>query len=190
MANAQKGFTLLELMITLAVLVIGIAIAIPSFRGVLQSNRMTSQSNEMLTALQLARSEAVNLRRSVSICPTNVNAFNAASPNCSDNWLEGWMIFVDTANPGSNSPAIGDVIRVSSRPRQDATLTVNSATDFLRFLPNGRLDDVVLPSPPSGNQPRPTLAFNMTIPNCIGDAARNIEVAPTGRTGVVRVQCE
>ena len=52
----QKGFTLLELMVTVAILGILSAIAYPSFESSIQDNRLSSQTNRILAALQFARS--------------------------------------------------------------------------------------------------------------------------------------
>ena len=55
----SSGFTLVELMITLAIAGILVAVGIPSFNSTISSNRLTSYANELVTALNLARSEAV-----------------------------------------------------------------------------------------------------------------------------------
>ncbi|WP_417788109.1 GspH/FimT family pseudopilin [Stutzerimonas xanthomarina] len=83
-----RGFTLIELMVTIAVLAIMIAIAVPSFTSLIHNNRTTSLHHEILGAIQLARSEAVKRRKDVVICRTeNQNA-------CADgtNWAVGWLV--------------------------------------------------------------------------------------------------
>lgn len=58
-ANRLRGFTLVELMVALAVLAILLAIGVPSFRQLIETNRAASQVNELIGALHTARSEAV-----------------------------------------------------------------------------------------------------------------------------------
>lgn len=78
----QAGFTLLELVITVAVLAIVLAIGIPSFQGITNRNRLTSITNEMLGATQLARMEAIRRNSRVVVCPTtNGTTCNGA------NWM-------------------------------------------------------------------------------------------------------
>ena len=51
----ENGFTLVELMITLAVAVIFVALAVPAFHDFVQRNRISAQANELVTAINLAR---------------------------------------------------------------------------------------------------------------------------------------
>jgi len=64
------GFTLIELMITIAVLAVVLAIAVPSFQGMINRNRLVASGNEVVAALQLARMEAVRRNSRVELCPS------------------------------------------------------------------------------------------------------------------------
>ncbi|GIX23449.1 MULTISPECIES: GspH/FimT family pseudopilin [Caldimonas] len=81
MQPKASGFTLVELMVALAVLAILLGLGVPSFRAMIESNRATSQTNEVLGALHAARAEAI--RR------------NATHRFCSDN--SGWVIRTPTS---------------------------------------------------------------------------------------------
>jgi len=80
----NDGFTLIELMVTLVVFAILMTVAIPSFQQLRESNQVTSLSNELLTAIHLARSEAVKRGVVVSVCVDG------------NNWNEGWQVGVGT----------------------------------------------------------------------------------------------
>lgn len=83
----QRGFTLVELMVTLAVLAVLIGIAVPSFQNIIARNRLTSITNEMVAALQLTRIEAVRRNTRVVFCPTTDGATCAGN-----NWLRSIVV--------------------------------------------------------------------------------------------------
>jgi type IV fimbrial biogenesis protein FimT len=64
----SRGFTLIELMVTIAVAAILIAIAVPSFKTLTVSNALTTTANDMVGALNLARMEAIKLNATTQFC--------------------------------------------------------------------------------------------------------------------------
>ncbi|WP_146910609.1 GspH/FimT family pseudopilin [Arenimonas daejeonensis] len=70
----SAGFTLVELMITIAVLAVVLAVAVPSFQGVINRNRLVSAANEAVGVLQIARMEAIRRNARVEICPSTNGA--------------------------------------------------------------------------------------------------------------------
>ena len=66
--DRMKGFTLLELMITLVIAGIIIAIAVPSFQNLIIDSRLNSTTSELADAVRLARSEALKRNRPVIFC--------------------------------------------------------------------------------------------------------------------------
>lgn len=75
----MPGFTLVELMITVAVLAIIAAMAMPSFANLVRSNRLNASANEMVAMLQTARTAAISNRASGSVCPSTDGATCAAA---------------------------------------------------------------------------------------------------------------
>lgn len=80
----SRGFTLVELMITLTVAVVLTVIAVPSFRNMINSNRLTTAANEMVGALNLARMEAIKRNGSVQFCSNSTanNTTDALGGDC------------------------------------------------------------------------------------------------------------
>ena len=66
----EKGFTLLELLVAIAILAIVASVAVPGFAEVIRQNRATTLANDMVSALNLARSEAVKRNTQVSVSPS------------------------------------------------------------------------------------------------------------------------
>ena len=97
----RNGFTLIELIVTMAIAAIVLSIAVPSYQASVQNNRKTTSINALATALQLARSTAITRRVTVTICKSNDTA--NASPTCrngggSGDWSQGWMVFTNPDN--------------------------------------------------------------------------------------------
>lgn len=90
------GFTLIELMITLSVMAILMAIALPNFQSFVQNSRITTQANSFITALMLARSEAVKRGSTVTVCRST----NGTGCSGVGNWENGWLVFVDANGDG------------------------------------------------------------------------------------------
>ena len=87
----NHGFTLIELMITLMVMGVVIFIAVPNFADLIRNNRITTSSNELVIAMQIARSEAVKRSDEVSVCARASNGSQSCSDDA-DTWAQGWLV--------------------------------------------------------------------------------------------------
>ena len=129
-ARRLAGFTLLELMITLAVLAILTAIAVPSFQTLLERNRLTSATNDLLGALMMARSNAVTRRVITRVCPST-NASTCATGTV--NWATGWIVTEDPTNQAG---------RIRVAPALHPSLTVTTTLQAVAFDPAGNASDL------------------------------------------------
>ena len=92
--RAQRGFTLTELMVTVAVAGVLAMMAVPNMRSFVQNNRLSSASNDLLRSFNLARTEAIKHQTNVVVCA--VADPTLATPACSYGAFNGWIVFQDT----------------------------------------------------------------------------------------------
>jgi len=167
----ERGFTLVELMITLVIASIVLTLAVPGMRDLVQNNRITGQVNEMVTAFNLARLEAIRRGTPVSVC---ASANQATCSNAND-WATGWIVFTDTNATGNPAnPAVTQLIRVWDQ--LPGNPTVIAGASFVRYQSNGTTG---VP-----------LTLTHTIPDCSGMQKRTIDITAGGRVGgVTREPC-
>jgi len=91
----NSGLTLIELLITVAIVGILIASAAPSMSEFIQNNRAVTQINELHASLSLARNEAIKRNNNIAVCQS------ANGTSCSGSWQNGWIVFIDNDNDGN-----------------------------------------------------------------------------------------
>jgi len=142
-SEPQRGFTLLELIVTISIASILLAIAIPSFTYVSRSNRMSGQINDLLADMQYARAEAIKEGSDVVLC----SSADGASCSSATTWQTGWIVFSDPNRNGAFD-AGDSVLRVRAalsggdtlQPQDGTTTAVRFNRDgFAVALPGGAL---------------------------------------------------
>jgi len=102
------GFTILELVIVMAIAAILLAIGVPTFQYVTASNRIASEINGLLGDMQFARSEAIKEGQTVTICASS-SPYNACTGSPAGSaWQFGWIVFLDTN--GNQQVDLGEAI--------------------------------------------------------------------------------
>ena len=128
----QHGFTLVELMVAVAISAIALSLAVPALDGFLSGARQTGAINDFVTSVHRARSTAITENRRVTLCPSR------SGSNCEDvAWHEGWIAFADD----DSDQIIDDNEKVISIASTATGVTIESSefASGLLYRPNGRI---------------------------------------------------
>lgn len=149
--RAESGFTLTELMVTLAIMAIVTTIALPSFRDTIQRNRVVTANNEVVGGISLARTEAIRTARGGGICGANADGTDCATSGTT--WSNGWIVWADA----------------------DATLGFNAGTDTIvrRIEPNSK---ITLSVPDGASDLKRQIVFNRR--GMLNNGVRTITLQP------------
>lgn len=134
---ARRGFTLIEILVTLAIMAILVALGAPALRAFVVQRTVASQAAALADALRTARSEAIKRNQRITIC--NTQAADAAVKTCASeslNWASGWLIFVDT--DGDKALDEGETLLfVQQAFSPTGGLTVPKSKPAITFGPHG-----------------------------------------------------
>ncbi|MEE9494788.1 MAG: GspH/FimT family pseudopilin [Gammaproteobacteria bacterium] len=166
----HHGFTLVELMITIAIAAIVMTIAVPSFNTTIQNSRITTQTNEMVSAINLARMEAIHRGTNVSLCASS----NQSSCTGSNDWSVGWIVYEDSVAAGATT-TVAEVIRVWGAMEGSPSMTASNSATFIRYQSNGTLG--------AGR----TLTHE--ISGCTNTQQRVISISAAGRVSTAAASC-
>ena len=157
--KSNHGFTLIELMVTIAILAVIIGIAIPSFSNILLNNRIESAAQDLYGGLQLARSEAVKRKEGVSVCRAN-----SAATGCQNgtDWSASWLIIT----------ADNEVLKLWEG---GGGLSVTGPSQGLTFYASGMADA--------------ERDFQVTGSGCKNDQKRALKVIRLGTTSLRKTAC-
>lgn len=125
--RSSRGFTLVELMVTIAVLAVILSIALPNFSEMIRANRTQTQANLLLKSFNLARSEAIKRGAAVRVSALD-----------NGNWHLGWRVWSDLNGNGSFDSA--ELLRIS--PAWDSSETLTSTASEIIFTSGGLLGGV------------------------------------------------
>lgn len=177
MKTPNSGFTLFELMVGVSIVGILVSLAVPSFQEYGRNTRVISAQNDLVTALNYARSEAIRRSQGVSVCATST--FTACGTV--DTWVNGWMVYVENAGVGirSNDEDILQLWRGPGVENVDVVAT-GTGSRFVSFTPTGMVT-------PALNAKR--LELNSISCTSGAEQRRRIEISPIGAIRNDRVAC-
>lgn len=124
-----RGFSLIELLVVLAIAAILLGVGVPGFRSILQRQRMATAVNDLFVSMNLARSEAIQRGARVDLVPAD-----------GKRWASGWIVFVD--RNGDRLPDAGDTV-IFSKDAVPSGVTIvatlgDSSGQYLSYNGAGR----------------------------------------------------
>ena len=143
-AQLLRGFTLLELLIGVAVAVILTVVAAPSLRDFTYEARLSSISSQLVSDLNFARLEAVKRNARALVCAKAAATDTCASP-ATTNWQSGWLVcyYVDS-DDACDATSATDPNPMKVAGALNATLTLTSTSTLIRFNPVGTANSAAL----------------------------------------------
>jgi type IV fimbrial biogenesis protein FimT len=165
----QSGFTLIEAMVTIAVLAILLTIAAPNFSDMVANNRLATSTNEFVTAVSYARNVAITRKRNTAV--------TAVTPgNIGNEWgAGGWMVWVDDDRDGLRNGDGSEDLRFFDPAHARVTVDGTDGVTDIIFLPSGLRS-------PGGPNP-------VTISLCdmrTNETGRQLSIGLTGRPSLNR----
>ena len=140
--NSGNGFTLIELLVALSLAMVVLSYGIPSFSSFIKNGRVTTLTNNLVTDINYARSEAVTRGESVVLC-RSANASDA-TPTCggaANDWTSGWLIFVSGDDNHSYDIGVDTLIRATSRSPGSVVIKANATSNTnLTYKADGAID--------------------------------------------------
>ncbi len=173
--HGQRAYSLFDALTTLVVLSTLTTLAIPAVSQVIATTRVTTQVNELMTHLHLARSVAITRGQRVLLCKSR----DGSRCTSGSLWHEGWIVFVDQ-NQNRIRDGDEEIIRVQ-QALTGVTLQArlsgsgSSAHNYLGYYPDGFSGKVG--------------TFTFCVPDA-PDRARAIIILGTGRPRISRVSAK
>lgn len=169
----EAGLTLMELLVAIAVLGVLLSIGVPAFGNFAVDSRLASATNRFVSAIHLARSEAVRRNARVTLCPSG----DGVSCATGGEWAQGWIVFADLDSTGERDSG-EPILAVGQGIGGGVQITGNTPVrHYISYIGLGATR-------------RANGALQMgTVTLCAGTEGRQVIISRTGRPRVQHGGC-
>ena len=173
MMKQHRGFTLVELLYTLAVAALIMGVGIPAFTNTMRNTSMTASTNSIVTALHSARSEAIKRRARVTVCPAELSG---EDPACQPGGTS-LLVFANMADDAIYNVGVDVEIQFQQWTRGDVDTLTDNLPGYVTYVPTGFTSLI-------GGGP---LTGDLVFCDARGDnSARVLSISATGRPQIRR----
>lgn len=129
----QRGFTIIELMVTVVIIAVLLILGVPSFSRTIEQNKLSTQVNDLISTLQYARSESVKTGKRITVCMSDDGTDCGAT-----GYEDGWIVFVDDVSSDGDLDAGEQLLKIHEALDTNMTLRGNNRyVNFISYLPTG-----------------------------------------------------
>ncbi len=134
--NRSAGFSLIELMVVIAIATILVTLAVPAFQGMIASSNLTSTTNDLVATFARARSDAVRRGKRVTVCMSA----DGAQCTTSGAWSQGWIMFNDNDHSDANADVdAGETITaVAAALSNQLVITTKNSMPYVSYGADGQ----------------------------------------------------
>jgi len=171
--RSSRGFNIVELMVGLTIVSILVGLSAPSFREYTRETRATAAQNDLITAMTLARSEALRRSAPVAVCASS----DGNTCSGSDKWSTGWLAFTDATGVSGVLDATDVALQSWPGNSSELVLTGQAGLKFVRYLPSGMIEAAA------------PAALALYMKGCSGPKKRAISIAIAGFVSTTKTNC-
>lgn len=139
LSGVWRGYTLIEMLVVLALVAIATTMASASFQSHFQKARLRDSASALLDALNFARSEAILRNMPVTLCPSSMHT--SGKPVCEGEYSKGWILFSNQDKDRTVDAGEDEVLQVYAALPASVGLTnkagTSDVTNAIHYLPNG-----------------------------------------------------
>lgn len=132
----SAGFSLIELMVVIAITAVLVALAVPGFQGMMASSNLTSATNDLIATFARAKGDAIRRGKRVTVCMSS----DGAACTTTGDWTQGWIMFNDDDHSDTNATVENttDITLIAAAQSSGIVFKAKSSQSYFSFSADGK----------------------------------------------------